>query len=147
MVRDTLKICRLCKEAKPLNCFYKHKNTKDRLRNECISCVNIKTMQYYLANKGYINHKQREYHFRTKYGLSIEDLDNLKKEQKICAACGKDKPLVVDHDHKTGIVRGLLCVKCNQGLGCFEDDPLALRGAAAYLENLYAEQERGPQTH
>lgn len=46
---------------------------------------------------------------------------------------GKIHSLVIDHDHRTGKVRGLLCRWCNAGLGLFDDDPKRMRKAAAYL--------------
>jgi hypothetical protein len=51
-----------------------------------------------------------------------------------CDVCGGRKRLVIDHDHKTGRVRSLLCVTCNLGLGAFKDNPELLRAAALYLE-------------
>jgi len=52
-----------------------------------------------------------------------------------CALCGVEAETVVDHDHDTGKVRGLLCRACNAGLGCFGDDPAALDVAAEYLRS------------
>lgn len=57
-----------------------------------------------------------------------------------CAIC-KERPearqLALDHDHESGKVRGFLCRGCNTGLGCFQDSPLRLMEAAAYLrENI-----------
>jgi Recombination endonuclease VII len=62
------------------------------------------------------------------------------KQNGLCAICKRKpaKKLCVDHCHATGIVRGLLCRKCNTGLGCYEDNPTFLRSATAYLEVFHA---------
>ena len=51
-----------------------------------------------------------------------------------CEVCGQVGRLYVDHDHNTGMIRGLLCGACNVGLGCFRDDPRRVRKALEYLE-------------
>lgn len=75
------------------------------------------------------------------YGLSMDDYERMAREQdQRCAICGgsqtrvdSDGALVVDHDHKTGTVRGLLCALCNTGLGAMRDDPAILLAAVRYL--------------
>ena len=52
---------------------------------------------------------------------------------KECTICGSYAGLVVDHDHKTNKIRGMLCNRCNQGLGQFKDDPMLLEMARIYL--------------
>lgn len=52
-----------------------------------------------------------------------------------CAICQKNEPVHVDHDHVTGVVRGILCFNCNRGLGKLGDDVNLLRRALTYLEN------------
>ena len=60
-------------------------------------------------------------HIKNRYGLTIEQYDGLKVAQGGgCAMCGKVGRLFIDHDHKTGRVRGLLCPGCNGALGHFE---------------------------
>lgn len=53
---------------------------------------------------------------------------------EICGKLPKKHRLAVDHDHKTGKVRGLLCFRCNYGMSWFQDDPLRLHRAGTYLE-------------
>jgi len=88
----------------------------------------------------------RRYALRAKYGLSLEDYANICKAQKgLCAICGKKEivqsnkkgatdSLRVDHCHKTGKNRGLLCSRCNLGLGLFCDDAGTLDSARKYLK-------------
>ena len=81
--------------------------------------------------------KQRDSRLRKTYGISLADYDRMLKAQKGgCAICGrkpKSRALDVDHCHRSGRVRGLLCHKDNRGLTWFSDDPTRLRAAACYL--------------
>ena len=72
------------------------------------------------------------------YGLSVNDYDALMESQNNCCAickktCITGRALAIDHDHNTNKVRGLLCNKCNQGLGFFDDSIDLLQGAMVYL--------------
>ena len=62
-----------------------------------------------------------------------EVLKEIKTSVKQCVICGVEDALVVDHDHVTGKVRGMLCNHCNRGLGHFRDNPMLLEFAAQYL--------------
>lgn len=73
----------------------------------------------------------------SKYGIVLEDYDLMLAGQggvcKICGATPNGKRLHVDHCHSTGKVRGLLCNKCNFGIGLFNDDIQMIKKAVAYL--------------
>lgn len=68
-------------------------------------------------------------------GLTPEEYRQLEEQQAgRCKICMEVKPLVVDHDHGTGLWRGLICQDCNLALGFAKDNPAVLRAAAEYLE-------------
>lgn len=76
------------------------------------------------------------------YGITEEEYqDMLEAQEHTCAICGTDKPggrhkkFHIDHNHKTGKVRGLLCWPCNAGLGQFKDSYDNLHSALLYLEH------------
>ena len=93
------------------------------------------------------HHRQRKkavseraylHHIKRVYGLSEPEYSRLVSVQGgTCAICrratGKTRRLSVDHNHKTGFVRGLLCRPCNDLLGWARDDPALFERAAAYL--------------
>jgi hypothetical protein len=79
---------------------------------------------------------RRSYDLKKKYGLSLEQFENMLNAQGgVCAICRKKTVrMAVDHCHKTGKIRGILCIQCNPGLGKFFDSPDLCRRAAEYLE-------------
>jgi len=82
----------------------------------------------------------RHDHLRRRYGISVDEFDRLVARQGgVCAICGREAPEHVDHEHRTGEVRDILCFNCNGGLGQFRDSTDFLRHAAAYLEQCGAE--------
>lgn len=88
----------------------------------------------------------KSYSLKRDYGISLAEYEELfKKQNGRCAICGCDdksersnnngyKRLSVDHCHRSGTVRGLLCQMCNQGIGALEDSAGLLRKAADYIE-------------
>lgn len=84
----------------------------------------------------------RESQLLKRYGLNSEGkADLLRRQDGKCASCGTSdpkgthgNPWHVDHDHKTGQVRSILCGMCNLALGCVDDDIETLRKLIAYLE-------------
>jgi hypothetical protein len=90
--------------------------------------------------------KSIEVSFRCNYNITLDDYQAVHAAQGGgCAICrttqsvGRSKRLSVDHDHETGIVRALLCMRCNSALGYFSENPDLLRRAATYLEAFRAE--------
>ena len=103
-----------------------------------------KTEVEILWNDWYTKNKLRvrENKFKRVYGLTNEDYDKMLQEQNFCCKiCGiknsetKQGYLVVDHCHKSGKVRSLLCNGCNTGLGLLKENPEVLEKAAQYLRN------------
>lgn len=79
---------------------------------------------------------QRKYRFEKRYGITVDAAKEMLIEQDgLCAICYGTEPAThLDHDHRTGTVRGWLCPRCNLGLGHFDDDTERLEGALAYLK-------------
>jgi hypothetical protein len=81
----------------------------------------------------------RQSYLKRKYGITIADYDRMFEQQGgVCAICNEPRPeertLHVDHDHKTGVIRGLLCFRCNNALGDLREEVELFQRAADYLD-------------
>lgn len=139
--------CRRCKTIKPFSEFHKNANRPDGVTFYCKVCNSeyddnqrARDPEAYLARR-----RRATYRYILKRrGMTSKSYDQLFAEHNgECAIChrpetsigrgGIVKPLCLDHDHLTGLVRGLLCNSCNQGLGAFGDDIVRLAAAIEYL--------------
>ena len=123
---------------------------------ECIDCIKEEVVTYRVAtgkpllcatHRRKRNKERREKahtaHVHRTYGISGDEYLLLRKSQGgLCALCGpwtgrngKYVSLSVDHNHRTGEVRGLLCRPCNRVLGIWRDNPQVFLRAAEYLDN------------
>jgi cAMP phosphodiesterase len=86
----------------------------------------------------------RDKHYKKRYGLTAADVDAMAAAQNNqCTICTETVArLVVDHCHKHGHVRALLCNSCNTGLGHFKDNPELLHAAADYIRKHANEENR-----
>ena len=87
--------------------------------------------------------RDRAARFLRVYGLTLEARDALIAAQGgRCAICGESEPVHVDHDHVTGVVRGVVCFRCNSGIGQFDDRADLMRKAIVYLERTTWQRQR-----
>lgn len=101
-----------------------------------------KYRQYYLENRHTKIKQSNDAKRKRLFGLTPEEYENLKQTQDYqCAICEDDlqpkQKTHIDHCHRTGKVRGILCENCNRGLGMFKDNTERLAKAIRYLENAY----------
>jgi hypothetical protein len=147
------KICTRCKGLPQLlQNFHTSKQSKDGYTSWCKKCKNDVNAAYDKANREKTNKKGREWHrkhpeasrrisLKNKYGMTIETYNTMLAAQNGgCAICFRKTPgrkgiksLIVDHNHKTGQVRGLLCDPCNKGIAYFEENISRMESAKWYL--------------
>jgi len=127
------KLCGKCGVVKAFDDFYNSKRYKTGKASYCKDCHS----DYY---KTRCPEKRRLEAVKSRYGLSPEDYYQLKASaNSTCQTCGElegnSKPtkLVVDHCHETGIVRGMICDRCNRALGLVGDNIKTLSNLISYL--------------
>lgn len=157
-----LKFCSRCIQKLEFSKFGKDIWSPNGLTDYCKDCRNKRGREYNRDNpeikkktndahkeyrKKYYSSpewrkKLREQHLKSTYNITHKDYEVLlNKQNNVCKICnqfklyqkGKDY-MHVDHCHKTGKIRGILCSKCNKGLGSFCDDIELMKNAIKYLE-------------
>lgn len=144
------KRCSGCHQMKAREQFGLRKN--GYLRATCLQCNELGMKNWAEESRERQRATNRRTTLRRWFGITEDDYDRILAEQGGgCAICGDTKPdkrrrrLYVDHCHETKMIRGLLCGKCNSGIGMFRDDPGLLMAAIAHLaksegpDALYAE--------
>jgi hypothetical protein len=110
------RVCKTCGVEKLSTEFHKEKRASSGLYAHCKPCRSAREKFW-------------------KYNLQFNDYKEMVQATPHCPICGSEEPLVVDHDHSTQEVRGLICQPCNKGLGFFRDNQQSLLNAIAYLNN------------
>lgn len=161
------KKCFICQTIKDYSCFGKDASSRDGYAYECKSCKNqrmrqyrpplteaLKTRQKHYQEQEPIKRKRTERACSRRFrSLGIDLTPDIciakyNEQNRTCAICGMSETinsiaLALDHDHTTGAIRGLLCRKCNGGLGLFRYNPNFLRKAAVYLEKYSSNSQNG----
>ncbi|KKN19342.1 hypothetical protein LCGC14_0946770 [marine sediment metagenome] len=161
MITILNKVCSTCEQELSLGEFQKDLSRKDGLNKQCRKCSAIRAAKYRQSTSG--SQVQRKYYRKNRdkiltytkayqkarplatrnrallrrYSLTIEQHQQIYSSQNCCCAlCGNPTPydkIHTDHEHETGKVRGLLCCRCNMGLGFWEDSIEGLQRAIEYL--------------
>jgi hypothetical protein len=119
------KKCSKCGKTKDSSSFYIARKNKDGLENICRACTMIRIRK--------MNYGITDLHYRQLRAKQNEKCAICDKDFLVCAPKGNIHGRVIDHDHDTGQIRGLLCGSCNRGLGHFEDSTKLLKAAIFYL--------------
>ena len=115
------KRCRMCLQVLSIKKFGNRQSSSDRKEGFCFDCMRVRNF-----NRAWKNH-----------GITIDDKIRMMQDQENKCAIRfsvLDALASLDHDHKTGKIREILCKPCNNGLGFFRDNTYFLRTAALYLE-------------
>lgn len=146
--------CSKCKTIKAVSEFNRYDDPKQPINGWryyawCRECQNQDSRDYGTNNKEKRNARLRAWrksnpeaarakdkrtHIKTTYGLTEEQVRAMfATQQGRCLMCREEKPLVIDHHHGTGRVRGGLCNRCNTFIGHIEGNPGLVEAAQAYL--------------
>ena len=147
MSRPNDRRCKICGQRKTLDQFesgaWNTSNTNaDVWVRACLCCKELNKYVALPANINLEKLRDKGSTIERTYGITLREYEQMYIRQNgTCAICHHPEPvksrlfLAVDHDHKTGRVRGLLCSKCNTGIGMFEDQIGVLYSAIRYLKD------------
>lgn len=145
------KECSKCGETKIKAEFYKNNRSPDGLMRRCRECSNEANKEWHRTNREKVNErakkwrranpeKVKEKKRRFNYKIEPHEFNQMLEDQRFkCPICVNDLDMengkyATDHNHDTGVTRGILCPSCNLGIGNLKDSPTILRAALDYLE-------------
>lgn len=143
LAKDKKQKCSACKKIKHFDDFGACKGARNDKYCYCKLCANTKAKEGYARRgRNYLVEKGRM--LKRQYGLTIDQFDQMLKDQRyMCLICDTelygDRSTHTDHDHATGVVRGLLCTNCNRGIGRLQEDIKIMQRAIEYLTKAKAE--------
>jgi len=137
------KECTKCKKTKPLNEFHTERSgpRTGKPTSWCKACSSEHSKKYYAENTEKAKEAHKKWASKNRYKIKLHKIKSTfglepheyEAMPKVCVICGSTEKLCVDHSHRSGRIRGLLCQRCNRGLGDFRDDPTLLLRASDYL--------------
>lgn len=152
-VANVTKVCRKCGTPKPLDEYWNHPTGQYGKRPRCKDCVRQENGQHeekrlerepnYNRDRvrrwSSVGDNKRRRNLISRYGITVEEYERrLAEQDHKCAICrlpmDEGRRLAVDHDHKTGEVRGIVHIRCNTAIALLKDSPEICRQAAEYLE-------------
>lgn len=137
-----MKVCSKCRIAKPVSEYTLRKTWRPGTRvPQCNACRLVYSKAYRAKHAEKVRAQGRKSNLKTRHGVTPEwYATTLAAQGNGCAICasppdGRWRRHPIDHDHATGRVRGVLCNRCNRGLGLFSDSADRLQAAAEYLRS------------
>jgi len=143
-----MKTCTKCGFTKKLDEFHIRVYSPDGRETRCKECLSKKNSVWAKENpekklakdrrnRPHYSERARERHLMKNYGISVADkIAMISRQGNKCPICLSDIELAngrVDHNHITGEIRGILCSKCNTGIGQLRDSPVIILSAFKYL--------------
>ena len=137
-----MKTCTMCQQEKALAEFSKAKHTKDGHAYWCKTCFAKYNKHYRKENtrEPLDPELKRQQNVKKLYGITLDAAEYIFfKQGNACAICKTEEPggngWHIDHNHETSYIRGILCHRCNVGIGFLRDDVQIVRNAVHYLAN------------
>lgn len=143
--------CTKCKDWKPIDLFYRDERYRAGRKRQCIDCesaaANDRRRRRTVREPDVVRRRKKDGQLRSQFGITLDEFEAMVfLQDNLCMKCGEPetstddrtgevRALCVDHCHDTGRVRGLLCARCNAGIGALGDSIEGLLEAIRYLES------------
>jgi len=136
-VGQGFKYCTKCGQKKQIDDYSKRKKYPLGMKSQCKQCDAVDFNKWHTDNIEKARQNYRKSHYKKKYGLSEKEsliLSDPENRKGICPICQTLTMLVLDHHHKSGKIRELICSSCNSLLGYAKESESTLFAAIRYLE-------------